>query len=94
MADEATSRRILDQAVDAGVDFLDVAEVYPVPPDPKWAGASEQIVGRWLAGRPRDAVFIATKIAGPGGGWFPGVLRPHLARPPLYRALGSGYPEA
>src|SRR3954470_9696900 len=37
MADEPTSKRILDQAVDAGVDFLDVAEVYPVPPDPKWA---------------------------------------------------------
>jgi aryl-alcohol dehydrogenase-like predicted oxidoreductase len=70
MADEATSRRILDQAVDAGVDFLDVAETYPVPPDAKWAGASEQIVGRWLAGRPRESLFIATKIAGPGGGWF------------------------
>lgn len=70
MADEATSRRILDQAVDAGVDFLDVAEVYPVPPDPKWAGTSEEIVGRWLKGRPRESLFIATKIAGPGGGWF------------------------
>jgi aryl-alcohol dehydrogenase-like predicted oxidoreductase len=70
MADEATSRRILDQAVDAGIDFLDVAEVYPVPPDAKWAGVSEQIVGRWLAGRPREALFVATKIAGPGGGWF------------------------
>jgi len=75
MADEATSKRILDQAVDAGVDFLDVAEVYPVPPDPKWAGASEEIVGRWLAGRPRDALFIATKIAGPGGGWFQAPVR-------------------
>ena len=70
MADEATSRRILDQAVDAGVDFLDVAETYPVPPDAKWAGASEEIVGRWLAGRPRESLFIATKVAGPGGGWF------------------------
>jgi aryl-alcohol dehydrogenase-like predicted oxidoreductase len=70
MADEATSHRILDQAVDAGVDFLDVAEVYPVPPDPKWAGTSEEIVGRWMKGRPRDSLFIATKVAGPGGGWF------------------------
>lgn len=75
MADEATSRRILDQAVDAGVDFLDVAEVYPVPPDPKWAGTSEEIVGRWLAGRPRESLFIATKIAGPGGGWFQAPVR-------------------
>jgi aryl-alcohol dehydrogenase-like predicted oxidoreductase len=75
MADEATSRSILDRAVDAGVDFLDVAEVYPVPPDPRWAGASEEIVGRWLSGRPRDALFIATKIAGPGGGWFQAPVR-------------------
>ncbi|MBM4243747.1 MAG: aldo/keto reductase [Deltaproteobacteria bacterium] len=70
MADEATSRRILDAAVDAGVDFLDVAEVYPVPPDARWAGVSEEIVGRWLAGRPRESLFLATKVAGPGGGWF------------------------
>jgi len=75
MADEAASRRILDHAVDAGVDFLDVAEVYPVPPDPKWAGVSEEIVGRWLAGRPRDSLFLATKIAGPGGGWFQAPVR-------------------
>ena len=41
-----------------------------MPPDPKWAGRSEEICAKWLAGRPRDAVTIATKVAGPGGGWF------------------------
>lgn len=70
MADEATSHRILDKAFDAGVDLLDVAEIYPVPPDARWAGASEEICGKWLKTRPRDAVFVATKVAGPGGGWF------------------------
>ncbi|CAG0969628.1 NDP-hexose C3-ketoreductase / dTDP-4-oxo-2-deoxy-alpha-D-pentos-2-ene 2,3-reductase [Myxococcaceae bacterium] len=75
MADETQSRAILDRAFDAGVDFLDVAEIYPVPPDSKWAGASEEIVGKWLADRPRDAVVIATKVAGPGGGWFKTPLR-------------------
>jgi aryl-alcohol dehydrogenase-like predicted oxidoreductase len=70
MADEATSLRCLDMAWDAGVTFIDTAEVYPVPPDPKWAGRSEEICAKWLAGRPRDAVTIATKVAGPGGGWF------------------------
>ena len=70
MADESVSRAILDRAYDAGVNFLDIAEVYPVPPDTKWAGKSEEIVGRWLRDRPRDSVFIATKVAGPGGGWF------------------------
>jgi aryl-alcohol dehydrogenase-like predicted oxidoreductase len=70
MADEATSLRCLDMAWDAGVTFIDTAEVYPVPPDPKWAGRSEEICAKWLAGRSRDAVTIATKVAGPGGGWF------------------------
>jgi aryl-alcohol dehydrogenase-like predicted oxidoreductase len=70
MADEAASCAILDKAFEAGVDLLDVAEVYPVPPDPKWAGVSEEIVGKWMSQHPRDAVFIATKVAGPSGGWF------------------------
>jgi aryl-alcohol dehydrogenase-like predicted oxidoreductase len=75
MADEATSRACLDKAFDAGVDFLDTAEIYPVPPDPERVGRSEEIVGRWLSGRPRDAVFVATKVAGPGRGWFQAPLR-------------------
>jgi aryl-alcohol dehydrogenase-like predicted oxidoreductase len=75
MADEPTSLRCLDKAAAAGVDFIDVAEVYPVPPDPDYAGRSEEICGRWLAGRPRDSVIVATKVAGPGGGWFRGPVR-------------------
>lgn len=69
-ADESTSHAILSRAIDAGVDFLDLAEIYPVPPDAKWAGRTEEIVGRWLAGQRRDSLFLATKVAGPGGGWF------------------------
>jgi aryl-alcohol dehydrogenase-like predicted oxidoreductase len=69
-ADERTSHAILDRAYDAGVDFLDIAEVYPVPPDVKYAGRSEEIVGRWLSDKPRDGIVIATKVAGPGFGWF------------------------
>lgn len=75
MADEAQSRAIMDRAFDAGVNFLDVAEVYPVPPDPKWAGQSEEIVGKWMADRRRDQILIATKVAGPGGGWFKAPVR-------------------
>ena len=70
MADERESLAILDQAFAGGIDFLDVAEIYPVPPNPEHAGRSEQIVGKWLAGRQRDSVIVATKVAGPGGGWF------------------------
>jgi aryl-alcohol dehydrogenase-like predicted oxidoreductase len=75
MADEATAHRCLDRAFDAGVDLIDVAEVYPVPPDRSYAGVTETICGKWLAGRPRDAVIVATKVAGPGGGWFRGPVR-------------------
>jgi aryl-alcohol dehydrogenase-like predicted oxidoreductase len=69
-ADEATSLKILDKAVDGGVDFFDVAEVYPVPPKPEYAGQSERILSKWLSGKSRDSFVIATKVAGPGGGWF------------------------
>lgn len=68
--DEVLSRRIMDCAWDAGVDFLDTAEIYPVPPEAAWVHRSEEFVGRWLVDRPRDAVFIATKFCGPAHGWF------------------------
>jgi len=89
-ADEATSLAILDRAYDAGVDFLDVAEIYPVPPDRKYVGRSEEIVGTWLQGKSRDAVFIATKVAGPGGGWFLSPVRENrgaLDRHHIFRAV-------
>jgi aryl-alcohol dehydrogenase-like predicted oxidoreductase len=75
MADESASLRILDRAFDAGVNFLDTAEIYPVPPDEKWVFRTEEICGKWLQGRPRDAVLVATKVAGPAGGWFQSPLR-------------------
>jgi aryl-alcohol dehydrogenase-like predicted oxidoreductase len=75
MADEAASLAILDKAIDAGVDFIDLAEIYPVPPDAKWVGATEEICGKWLAERPRDSVIVATKVAGPFGGWFQAPIR-------------------
>ncbi|MGH0036698.1 MAG: aldo/keto reductase [Myxococcota bacterium] len=75
MADQATSLAILDRAFDAGVNFVDTAEMYPVPPRAKWAGRTEEICGKWLAGRPRESVILATKVAGPTGGWFQGPVR-------------------
>ncbi len=75
MADEVESLACLDAAFDAGVNFIDTAEIYPVPPDPASAGRSEAIGGKWLAGKPRDAVIVATKISGPTGGWFQGPVR-------------------
>lgn len=69
-ADEATAFRVLDRCFEAGIDFYDTAEGYPVPPDPKWVGRTEDIVGRWLRTKPRDAVILATKVSGPSHVWF------------------------
>ncbi len=75
-ADEATAFAIMDKAFEAGVDFFDTAEMYPVPPDAKWIGTTEEIVGRWMAARGnRDGVILATKVAGPSHGWISPPLR-------------------
>ncbi|MEZ6088996.1 MAG: aldo/keto reductase [Pirellulaceae bacterium] len=68
--DEATSFQIMDRAFEAGIDFLDAAELYPVPPSADTIGVTEQIVGKWMKTKPRDQVLIASKITGPGHGWF------------------------
>lgn len=68
--DEKTSHEILERAFDAGIDFYDAAEMYPVPPNAETFGRTEEIVGRWLKGKPREQLIIATKITGPGHGWF------------------------
>lgn len=64
---EAEAHDQLDRAVDAGVTFLDTAEMYPVNPIRReTVGLTEQIIGRWLArGGNRDRIEIATKITGP-----------------------------
>ncbi len=75
MADEAVSHAIMDRAIEHGINFFDAAEMYPVPPNAKWAGKTEEIVGKWLADRPRDSIILASKVTGPGGGWFLGPVR-------------------
>ncbi|NQX88619.1 MAG: aldo/keto reductase [Halioglobus sp.] len=74
-ADEKTAFRIMDMAYDAGVDFYDTAEMYPVPPDLKHVGATEEIVGRWMKTKDRDALIIASKVAGPSHVWIEAPLR-------------------
>lgn len=69
-SDEKTSFAIMDRAVDAGIDFFDTAEMYPVPPSAEKFGITEEIVGRWLKGKPRGELILATKVTGPGHGWF------------------------
>jgi aryl-alcohol dehydrogenase-like predicted oxidoreductase len=74
-ADEKASFRIMDMAYEAGIDFYDTAEMYPVPPDVKYAGATEEIVGRWMKTKDRDSLIIASKVAGPSHVWIEAPLR-------------------
>ncbi|HEX6733678.1 MAG TPA: aldo/keto reductase [Azonexus sp.] len=69
---EEDAHRQLDYALAAGVNFIDTAEMYAVPPRAETCGASESIVGRWLAKQQRDQILVATKVAGPARslGWI------------------------
>lgn len=59
----------LDYAVAYGVNFIDTAEMYPVPTSAETYGLTETYIGEWLKHQPRDQLIIATKIAGPGRGF-------------------------
>ena len=65
---EAEGHQQMDMALDAGVDFWDTAEMYPVNPvSAKTVGRTEAIIGTWFASRGgRDRVVLATKVGGPG----------------------------
>jgi aryl-alcohol dehydrogenase-like predicted oxidoreductase len=73
---EAAAHAVLDRALERGVNFLDTAEMYSVPPRAETFGATETILGRWFASRPgaRQKVVLATKVAGPSRGmpWIRG----------------------
>lgn len=63
---EAQAHEQLDYAYAQGVNLVDVAEMYPVPPKPETYGSSERFVGSWLKKTGlRDKIVLATKIAGP-----------------------------
>jgi aryl-alcohol dehydrogenase-like predicted oxidoreductase len=63
---EAEGHRQMDYVLDHGVNFIDTAEMYAVPPSAEHYGNSERVIGTWLKARGnRDKVVIATKVAGP-----------------------------
>jgi aryl-alcohol dehydrogenase-like predicted oxidoreductase len=66
---EAEAHAQLDYALDRGINFIDTAEMYPVPPQGETQGRTESYIGTWLKARGnRDKVVLATKVAGRGGG--------------------------
>lgn len=63
---EAEAHAQLDYARDAGIDFFDTAEMYPVPARAETTGLTERYVGSWLKRQARDRIVVATKVTGPG----------------------------
>ena len=64
--DEKDAHAQLDLALARGVNFIDTAEMYPVPPTPATQGRTEEILGAWIRRHGRDGLVIASKVAGPG----------------------------
>ncbi|MFB9887821.1 NADP(H)-dependent aldo-keto reductase [Balneatrix alpica] len=63
---EAEAHQQLDYALAAGVNFIDTAEMYPVPPQQSTQGRTESYIGSWLAKTGKRAdIVLATKVAGP-----------------------------
>lgn len=80
-ADETTAFAIMNKAAEAGVNFIDTADVYPVPVTPETVGRTEEIVGKWLKGK-RDDFILATKCRGAMGPkpWDEGLSRKHILK--------------
>lgn len=70
---QAEGHAQLDYALARGVNFIDTAEMYPVPPRADTTHATERIVGSWLARQDRAKVVVAGRRAGrwPGAGSRP-----------------------
>ncbi|MCU7828400.1 MAG: NADP(H)-dependent aldo-keto reductase [Candidatus Thiodiazotropha sp. (ex Myrtea sp. 'scaly one' KF741663)] len=63
---ESEAHAQLDRAVAAGINFIDTAEMYPVPPKAETQGLTERYIGSWLAAHGhREDLIIASKVAGP-----------------------------
>lgn len=63
---EEDAHRQLDLALAQGINFIDTAEMYSVPPDAESYGKTETYIGSWLKRQARDKIVLATKISGPG----------------------------
>lgn len=62
---ESEAHTQLDYAIERGVNFIDTAEMYPVPPRAGTVTRTETIVGNWLRHQPRERIVLATKVTGP-----------------------------
>jgi aryl-alcohol dehydrogenase-like predicted oxidoreductase len=86
---EAEAHAQLDFAIAHGVNFIDTAEMYPVPPRGETVHRTECYIGNWLRQQQRDKLIIATKIAGPGRGFAWIRNGPRITRDQLNAAINA-----
>ncbi|HXH72492.1 MAG TPA: aldo/keto reductase, partial [Mariprofundaceae bacterium] len=79
----------LDLAVSRGVNFIDTAEMYPVPPRGETAHRTESYIGSWLKRQQRDRLIVASKIAGPSRGYDWIRKGPRINREHIHAAVDS-----
>ena len=83
---EADAHRQLDYSLANGINLIDTAEMYAIPPREETQGSTETIIGTWLAKRKdRDKIYVATKVAGPGMEYLRGGSR--LSKKHIVQAL-------
>lgn len=94
-ADEPTAHAIMDRAFDAGLNFLDTADVYSFWAENNDGGVAEEMIGRWMKSKDRRQIVLATKVRGqmwdgPNG---EGLSRGHImqAVEDSLRRLGTDY---
>ena len=80
----------LDYAISQGVNFIDAAEMYPVPAREETYGSTEEYIGKWLVKQQRDRIVLASKVAGPtrSMGWIRSADR-NLDRRNIEQALNN-----
>ncbi|WP_421925025.1 aldo/keto reductase [Neoaquamicrobium sediminum] len=86
---EAEGHAQLDLALDRGVNFIDTAELYPIPPKAETQGRTERYIGNWMKERGnRDKVVLATKVVGrTANEWFRGGRPSKLVRADIMDAI-------
>jgi len=86
---EAEGHAQMDRALERGVNFLDTAELYSIPPKAETQGSTERIIGSWLKARSnRDRVIIASKVVGrTANDWFRGGRPSKLVRADILDAV-------
>jgi len=80
----------LDYAFEEGINFIDTAELYPIPPAARSYGKTEEIIGNWLQKRgKRDDIIVASKVCGPAPDWLPHIRNGemHLDRHNITKAI-------